>query len=576
MNYFKKNKVLVLIVLVAFLLMSPQIYYRSIIVGPDWWFHWSRFYEAAMQISNGHFNYFQSIYAYNQTGRIINAMYGSDFAYLHGILLLIVKNWFKAELITSFLCIVVSGLSMYSLSRYCKLDRIIAVTNAIFLMGTTTIIFYISSQGFPGWATAFLPIAFIPAIRMISKDEKQINPIFLGGSVALLISIHTFTTLMYVIALIPFWCIGFYKSKSKLLMFRDSILSVLVALILAGNMIIGILDVKTTSLIMPFKVYDLIGTSMVLSDKTMGRYDYGLIFSFIFLFQFAVNIMNWKKISLLEKTIMFTGGLFLLISTKYFPWNEFLSHFPSLGGLQFPQRFSAIASVLLILNSGLVIKRIINQTSKENAKIIMAVFLVLSLINVSSGYSDMLSKAASWKTDKLDLAGDRLETQPEVIRSNFSSSDLTKAFNTIRKSTTDYLPNNGATDAPYKEYTNQIYDNPIKVKKSITEKNELQLTWEVKKSEKVQLPVFVYEHSTVELNGKKLNSKDYTSSNIGALIVNVKPGKNTIIVGYKPSFLFKFLLVLKIIAVPLTIVYCLSYTYRMNKKEKNKKNLAHH
>lgn len=78
----------------------------------------------------------------------------------------------------------------------------------------------------------------------------------------------------------------------------------------------------------------------------------------------------------------------------------------------------------------------------------------------------------------------------------------------------------------------------------------------------------MYEHSTVELNGKKLNRKDYTSSNIGALIVNVKPGKNTVIVGYKPSFLFKSFLVLKIIAIPLTIVYCLSYTYRMNKKRK--------
>lgn len=558
---------MLLIVLVAFLLISPQIYYRSIIVGADWWFHWSRFYEAAMQLKHGTLNYFQSIYAYDQTGRIINAMYGADFAYLHGLLLLVVKSWFKAELVSSFLCALVAGFSMYSLSRYCKLDKKIAVANAVFLMGTTTIIFYISSQGFPGWATAFLPLTFIPAIRMISTTEKQINPLFLGGSVALLLSIHLFTTLMYVMALVPFWCIAFYKAKSKFRLLRESIFAVFVASILAGNMVAGFLDVKTTALLMPYKTYDLLNTSMVLSNNSTGRYDYGFIFSFFFLFQFVVILTNWKKFAVIEKTLLFVGGAFLLLSTKYFPWNELVLHFPSLGGIQFPQRFSAIASVLLILNGGLLIKSISNRLSKESKKIIFAVFLVFALINLSSGYSEILARASSWRTDKLEFNGDKLETDPEVIRSNFSSPDLTKAFDTVRKSTSDYLPDNAAT-APYAEYTKQIYENQLKVKKSITEKNELQIEWTTEKAEQVQLPVFVYAHSTVTLNGKKLAGKNYSSSTIGALIVNSKSGKNTVVVGYEPSVLFKLMSSLKCLAVPCTLIYCVRYVYKLSKQKR--------
>ena len=48
------------IVIMALIVLSPQLSYHALAVGDDWEFHWNRFYEAAMQLKTGKFNFFQS------------------------------------------------------------------------------------------------------------------------------------------------------------------------------------------------------------------------------------------------------------------------------------------------------------------------------------------------------------------------------------------------------------------------------------------------------------------------------------------------------------------------------------
>ena len=68
----------------AILLVTPQLFTRKVILGSDSIFHYNRFYEAAMQLKNGNFSYFLSLYGFQQSGRIVNALYGPFFAYLQG------------------------------------------------------------------------------------------------------------------------------------------------------------------------------------------------------------------------------------------------------------------------------------------------------------------------------------------------------------------------------------------------------------------------------------------------------------------------------------------------------------
>ena len=78
-QFFKsKEKLWVPLIIVAFavLLVTPQLFTRKVILGSDSVFHYNRFYEAAMQLKNGNFSYFLSLYGFQQSGRIVNALYG--------------------------------------------------------------------------------------------------------------------------------------------------------------------------------------------------------------------------------------------------------------------------------------------------------------------------------------------------------------------------------------------------------------------------------------------------------------------------------------------------------------------
>ena len=83
----------------AILLVTPQLFTRKVILGSDSIFHYNRFYEAAMQLKNGNFSYFLSLYGFQQSGRIVNALYGPFFAYLQGGLILISGTWFRYQIL---------------------------------------------------------------------------------------------------------------------------------------------------------------------------------------------------------------------------------------------------------------------------------------------------------------------------------------------------------------------------------------------------------------------------------------------------------------------------------------------
>ena len=120
-----------------------------------------------MQLKTGKFNFFQSLYSFRQSGRIINAVYGSAFAYCHGFILIIAKTWFRAEIISSFLCLVTAGSGMYFLTRYCQVKRQMAFAAAVLYMGTPLVLFYVTDSALREWGAALLPLTTIPLIRMV-------------------------------------------------------------------------------------------------------------------------------------------------------------------------------------------------------------------------------------------------------------------------------------------------------------------------------------------------------------------------------------------------------------------------
>lgn len=550
------------ILICAFLLVSPQIYKHALIVSNDWLFHMNRFYETAMQIKEGTFNYFQSIYGFDQSARIINALYGTDFAYLNGLILLLAGNWFRFQIFSTFSCYFIAGVSMYSLARYINLNKILSTGAALLYMGTPTIFYYALAQNFSGWGAAFLPIIFIPAIKMIKDQSKPINPIILGISVSLLIATHMFSTLLAVIALIPFFICGFVRSEKKLSMLKDALLAILIAVGLSFNTFAAYLDVSGNRLITPYPVSDMLSNSTSLSSGSIGWTNFGLILSLIFIFQILFIFIQFNQIGILEKTITLTGALFLLISSKYLPWNSIGNHFTFIRKIQFPQRFGCIACILLIIGFCLTVQKLSKQLdSKLIIDFNKTIFMSIALLNLTGGYALVSDAANTWNSnDPLSRdtgAAEKLETDPNNIRKAFGGlNSLDAALNIYRKPTSDYLPAYSAhIKDSYGLYRENIYDNKISLIKNVTHDGELQLTFYTDSTDEIILPVIIYTNTTVKLNGEKLKEQDFSVSPIGALKLQPQKGENTIFIGYKPNFLFKISFLVRITTI-LTIVVC--------------------
>lgn len=155
-NFVRKRTVAVLLIVAAAVIMVlPQIYYKSIMVGDDISFHFNRVYDLSRQIQTGHYNYFQSIFGFNQSGRIINALYGYDLAYFLARILIVVKTWTRFQIVTSFLCYFFSGINIYILMKYLKISEKLSIILAMIYMSCALISFYALIQSFISWGAHF-------------------------------------------------------------------------------------------------------------------------------------------------------------------------------------------------------------------------------------------------------------------------------------------------------------------------------------------------------------------------------------------------------------------------------------
>ncbi|MEB5881600.1 hypothetical protein MXL84_06695 [Enterococcus gallinarum] len=552
-----------LIVLLSIFLLTPQLFQRSLIFSADWLFHMNRFYETAMQIEHGTFNYFQSIYSFNQSGRVINAMYGADFAYFSGLILLLTKNWYRFELVMNFLCLFFAGLNMYKLSQYTGLKTKIALICAIFYMGSPSVIYWITHQGFSGIGYCLLPLALIPAVRMVKNRANPINPIFLGLIMALLISVHLFTAALATILLVPFFMYCFYYSDNKKRIIIQAFSAVLIAIGLSANTFFAYIDLMGNNLAYPFIPKELYSTTAYLSTNSMNFRNFGLILSTLFIFQIVYMFSYWNNLSIIERLLNVIGSMFLLFSSSYFPWNHLTELFPSLLKIQFLRRFMGIPSLLLILAFGLSLKRILIEVKSKSAKKnILILLITFALLNLTNGSKMIDNQAKLWNSnDPLSAdtnVAEQLVQDPHQIRKLLTNSDdLSDAFKVSQKPTPDYLPVGPNLRSGYATYSKEILNTTINVTHRITENATLELEWNGNdyKEKELTLPIIIYKNSEVKFNGKILSKNEYKTSDIGSLIIKNPQQKNKVEVSYHSGKLFYFSWYIKILTILGLLIY---------------------
>lgn len=521
----------------AILLVTPQLFTRKVILGSDSIFHYNRFYEAAMQLKNGNFSYFLSLYGFQQSGRIVNALYGPFFAYLQGGLILISGTWFRYQIVSRVLLHILAESSMYALLKQCKVKTSIALSLGLLYATTFSIQYWTMRQGFSSWGAALLPYCFIPAIHYVFY--QRVDQVRLALSMALIFQIHVLSALMLAMMYLPFYLYTFVKATTSKK--KETILKVLIAVILFLLLTVNVWGVLlylrgANHLLDPF-INREIGKNGI--DGTARYWLYTPISLMVLLIlQFIYAIVNWKKLARWKRILHFIYFVFFFLSTGLFPWQYLVENGNTFAELiQFPFRFFVPATILLLAITGLTVTRFVNW--RKSIAVLLFAFAGVGLIQNIMDTTDRVKSAAQDGELISIVKHTYVEGDYQTISLTMNDSDLSQFLNLVVKSTPDYVPIYGTIG---KQNTYDLYYENI-VTNQRTEKlikdNYLVLTWQADEGEELNLLIVVYKDSILTLNGKELDKDDYNLSTIGTPTVSSQEGKNKLELRYQePEWLF--------------------------------------
>lgn len=525
------------IIVFAILLVTPQLFTRKVILGSDSIFHYNRFYEAAMQLKNGNFSYFLSLYGFQQSGRIVNALYGPFFAYLQGGLILISGTWFRYQIVSRVLLHILAESSMYALLKQCKVKTSIALSLGLLYATTFSIQYWTMRQGFSSWGAALLPYCFIPAIHYVFY--QRVDQVRLALSMALIFQVHVLSALMLVMMYLPFYIYTFVKvtaSKKK-----ETIVKVLIAVILFLLLTVNVWGVLlylrgANHLLDPF-INREIGKNGI--DGTARYWLYTPISLMVLLIlQFIYAIVNWKKLARWKRILHFIYFVFFFLSTGLFPWQYLVENGNTFAELiQFPFRFFVPATILLLAITGLTVTRFVNW--RKSIAVLLFAFAGVGLIQNIMDTTDRVKSAAQDGELISIVKHTYVEGDYQTISLTMNDSDLSQFLNLVVKPTPDYVPIYGTIGKQntYDLYYENIVTNQRTEK--LIEDNYLVLTWQADEGEELNLPIVVYKDSILTLNGKELDKDDYNLSTIGTPTVSSQEGKNKLELRYQePKWIF--------------------------------------
>lgn len=517
----------------AILLVTPQLFTRKVILGSDSIFHYNRFYEAAMQLKNGNFSYFLSLYGFQQSGRIVNALYGPFFAYLQGGLILISGTWFRYQIVSRVLLHILAESSMYALLKQCKVKTSIALSLGLLYATTFSIQYWTMRQGFSSWGAALLPYCFIPAIHYVFY--QRVDQVRLALSMALIFQIHVLSALMLAMMYLPFYLYTFVKATTSKK--KETILKVLIAVILFLLLTVNVWGVLlylrgANHLLDPF-INREIGKNGI--DGTARYWLYTPISLMVLLIlQFIYAIVNWKKLARWKRILHFIYFVFFFLSTGLFPWQYLVENGNTFAELiQFPFRFFVPATILLLAITGLTVTRFVNW--RKSIAVLLFAFAGVGLIQNIMDTTDRVKSAVQDGELISIVKHTYVEGDYQTISLTMNDSDLSQFLNLVVKPTPDYVPIYGTIG---KQNTYDLYYENI-VTNQRTEKlikdNYLVLTWQADEGEKLNLPIVVYKDSILTLNGKELDKDDYNLSTIGTPTVSSQEGKNKLELRYQET-----------------------------------------
>lgn len=441
---------IIIIGLVALLMVAPQLWNHSVILGIDSIFHLNRFYDSYQQIRHHVWSYFQMDYGFQRTGRVVNALYGPLFSYAAGYLLLWTRSWLALEVILGWLVLFIAGCGMYVLTRKTGVRRLWATTAGLVYMLSGWVAAWLTTQEFTAWGAALMPIILLAGVRMLEHPERPVRVVPLALIMAIVLQTHVLSAVLGTLALVPFVVIGLYRTPRKWRMVLNLLLAVGMTLVLTANVWGAMLEVYTSGHVLAPYAPNNVSTYTVapsFANYARGTIDgtgLGLVMTLLFGAQIITVCTRWRSTRVLNRTFTVTGAVFLLISSRVVPWNAIVAHWSGLGNfLQFPSRLLVVAATMLVAGAAMTVGDgtwRLGHTGRLwcRAAGVMAVGL-LGLQTVA----DVQHSAESWNNPQvLQSQSSITMNAPDVatIRETFAGHHLGRALQMVAKATPDYLP----------------------------------------------------------------------------------------------------------------------------------------
>ncbi|WP_430609532.1 hypothetical protein [Enterococcus sp. DIV0876] len=554
MNFLKRRQFFLQILLILFaslLLVFPQVYLKGFVIGSDAMFHFNRFYDASEQIKNGNFQYFITMYGFQQSGRIVNALYGPVFAYFQGFLVLISRSWFHYQVLSNFLIYVLSGLSMLTFLKKIHINSWLATGMGIFFMTTYPIQYWIDQQGLSAWPSAILPLCLIPLVNLVEK--KQLSSLGTAISISVMFQIHVLSALFLVLIYFCFFVYMFIQSKNKKSLIKKLFVAIGLFLLLTMNVWVNMLDIyRFNQLVPPFLNQHMENNTITANSSYWIKYPRFLPILFAILF--CILLDKRYKVSPFLKITGFITAIFTILATNFFPWATLSKlRVPFLDLLQFPFRFVIFGIVLLLIGLALIL------SSESKIRLAKPVFLMLlfglSLMQVTY---ENTTKMIDWHNSETAV-NRRVHSyifidDEKKMKNQLFSSDKKKILESFQKSAPDYLPlYKKDRSSKYNAYGNDVINKNRYFEKKVLN-NEIHVFWKGSKNEKIKVPIIKYERTQLELNGRKLEKGDFSLSTIGVVSVDQRLGENELVVSYHVPWFFMLTLIFPIFAWIIIII----------------------
>lgn len=521
--------------IICLLMLIPQLLSGGLIIGNDTLFHFNRFYDAAMQLRTGHFNYFQTNYGFQQNGRVINAIYGPAFAMLNGALLALTHNWYGYQLLTTFAINLVAGIGMLKLARQMGADPWISLLLAATYLNIGWLPNWETAQNMSAWGAALAPYLCMVAIEMITNHQRPVNWLKLALIISITAQIHLLSTVIFVITLVPFFVNGILLADQRGEMFKETLKAVGLTILLSANIWGALLELILHNRLAKTNPFNLYQNALKIS-QTSGVHE-SILLIMVVLFALTA-LLTLKSPQHGTRLIMLVGLGFLLVASTLFPWQSLQMIMPSLKrGFQFPARLTTVAYPLLFAE----IARLTNQGKWQ--RWLLAACLLGTLIQANIFNSQAVYQAGKKHVNTAFLVKLKKTASQQDIVTASNSRHFGKLIDEVGKRSPDYLPllSMRQRNLPL-TYQSEILWQAPKFHHQIRSDGALVLTWYAKKASKRLIPVIVYRESRVVLNGNV--QPHLHRSRLGAPYVSQRAGKNTLVLTFHPTLMTHFLLLL--------------------------------